>query len=168
MSEAQAVLGGGCFWCLEAVSQRVPGVLGVGSGYAGGQLPDPTYRQVCAGGTGHAEVVRISFDPDAVSYASLLELFWQAHDPTTPDRQGNDVGPQYRSIILHAGPEQEREARASVLQAQQGFSAPIVTEVAQLDKFWPAEPEHSDYYNSHRTAPYCMFLIAPKLKKLGL
>ena len=165
---SDAVLGGGCFWCLEAVYQRIPGVAAVESGYAGGHVDNPTYQQVCDKQTGHAEVVRIRHDPQQVSFAKILEAFWQAHDPTTPDRQGHDVGPQYRSVILFSDDDQERVARESLASAQQNSKDPIVTEIAQLTRFWPAEVNHQDYYNRNKMAPYCMFMITPKLKKMGL
>lgn len=163
-----AVLGGGCFWCVEAVYQRIPGVSAVESGYAGGHVESPTYEQVCGKETGHAEVVRVRFDPEKVSYPEILEVFWKAHDPTTRDRQGHDVGPQYRSVILCDGDEQMRQAQESKAAAQASFKDPIVTEVAALERFWPAEADHQDYYNRHPHSQYCAFLIAPKLKKLGL
>lgn len=163
----KAVLGGGCFWCLEAIYQRQDGVLRVISGYAGGTLPNPTYEQVCAKDTGHVEVVEVTYDTSVVSFAELLDLFWQAHDPTTKDRQGNDVGHQYRSVIMTIDAAQEEVARASCQVAQAIFPAPIVTEISRLDQFWPAEVTHQDYYNRNKMAPYCMFVIAPKLSKMG-
>ncbi len=164
----EAVLGGGCFWCTEAVLQRVEGVLSVEPGYAGGHVPRPTYAQVCGKGTGHAEVVRVRFDPSVLPFAELLEIFFATHDPTTPNRQGNDVGPQYRSIVLARGPEQERVARdvIAALEAERLFDRPIVTEVERLETFWPAEAEHRDYYRRNAAQPYCAFVIAPKLAKL--
>lgn len=167
-SREEAVLGGGCFWCLEAIYLRMPGVLDVGSGYAGGHVESPSYEQVCGKQTGHAEVVKVGFDPGKTSYPEILKMFWQAHDPTTPDRQGHDVGPQYRSIILYENEGQEKQARESAKEAQGLFKDPIVTEIVPLDKFWPAEPGHQDYYNRNQMAPYCLFNITPKLKKLGL
>lgn len=163
-----AVVGGGCFWCLEAVYQRLPGIVEVTSGYAGGHIENPTYRQVCGKETGHAEVVRVRLDPSVTSYANVLEAFWLMHDPTTRDRQGHDVGPQYRSVILYDGETQHALAKESRDRAQAGFRDPIVTEIAPLGRFWPAEPEHHDYYNRNSFAPYCAFNITPKLKKLGL
>ncbi len=163
-----AVLGGGCFWCLEAVYQRISGVAAVASGYAGGETSQPTYGEVCSGTTGHAEVVRVDFDPDAVVYGRLLEVFWAAHDPTTLNRQGHDVGTQYRSIILASDAGQLQEAEQSKREAQAGMASAIVTEIKMLDRFWPAESEHSNYYNSNKLQPYCLFNIAPKLRKLGL
>jgi peptide-methionine (S)-S-oxide reductase len=163
-----AVLGGGCFWCLEAVFERLEGVGSVVSGYAGGHLPDPTYRAVCAGGSGHAEVVRIAFDPAVISYRELLEVFFAVHDPTTPGRQGADVGPQYRSIILFETRSQRATAEAVMaeLEATGAFGAPIVTEVVPLERFYPAEPEHREYYRRNPTQAYCRVVIAPKVAKL--
>ena len=163
-----AVLGGGCFWCLEAAFSELPGILGVQSGYAGGQRPNPTYEQVCSGLTGHAEVVKITFDPDTISYAALLEFFFALHDPTTPNRQGADVGRQYRSIILTRDAEQAQTAQKVIahLTAEQVFSNPIVTQVQPLDKFYPAEDYHQQYYQKNRQAGYCRVVIEPKLAKL--
>jgi peptide-methionine (S)-S-oxide reductase len=165
-----AVLGGGCFWCLEAVYDRVEGVIRVESGYAGGHVENPTYKQVCTGSTGHAEVVRITFDPALISYDELLDIFWLAHDPTTPNRQGNDVGPQYRSIILYENEEQENAARRSMARVRDKLKLirPPVTEITPLKSFYPAEDYHKDYYDRNRAAPYCTYVIHPKLKKLGL
>jgi peptide-methionine (S)-S-oxide reductase len=160
------VLGGGCFWCLEAFFQRLEGVTGVTSGYAGGHVKNPTYRQVCDGTTGHAEVVKIHFDPAKTSLAKLFEAFWLVHDPTTLNRQGNDVGPQYRSIILYAGEYQKAAAEAAIAQAAKKFSSKIVTEVKPLGDFYTAENDHQDYFNQNPNQPYCRFVIAPKLDKL--
>lgn len=162
-----AVLGGGCFWCLEAVFRRLDGVEEVTPGYAGGHLEDPSYRQVCSGTTGHAEVVRIRFDPDRVEYGTLLDLFFRVHDPTTPNRQGADVGPQYRSIILWSGADQRDEAQRAMeaLQAEGRFSSPIVTELVPLETFHPAEPEHHEYYDRNPGQGYCRIVIDPKLQK---
>lgn len=163
----QATLGGGCFWCLEAVYQEVEGVTGIVSGYAGGHVANPTYEEVCGKKTGHAEVVQLTYDPARVSYRTLLEVFFAIHDPTTPDRQGNDVGPQYRSVIFTHDDEQAREAHALVaeLTAEQVFPAPIVTQVAPLPVFYPGEAYHQNYYRQHSRQPYCAFVIAPKLTK---
>ena len=161
-----AVLGGGCFWCLEALYYTVEGVHQVESGFAGGQTENPTYRQVIEGGTGHAEVVKITYDPAKVTYAQLLEFFWLAHDPTTLNRQGNDVGPQYRSIILPANDEEEKAARASIASHQSKFDDPIVTQVVPLEKFYLAENYHQDYFANNPNAGYCRFVIAPKLQKV--
>lgn len=163
-----AVLGGGCFWCIEAVFKRVEGVCSVMPGYAGGWMQDPDYESVCSGRTGHAEVVEIKFDPAVTSYADLLKFFWKAHDPTTPDRQGNDRGSQYRSIILAVTDNQLKTAVASRAEAQKDFDQPIVTEIRKLERFYPAERYHYDYYDSNADQPYCALVIAPKLKKLGL
>jgi peptide-methionine (S)-S-oxide reductase len=164
---AQATLGGGCFWCLEAVYRGVRGVSAVKSGYAGGHLPDPSYQQVCGGRTGHAEVVQVTFDPAAIGYADLLRIFFAIHDPTTPDRQGADVGPQYRSLILTHDEEQGEIARAVMAEiAKAGlWDAPLVTEVKPLGRFWPAEPEHDDYFNRNPTSGYCRAVVAPKVQK---
>lgn len=166
MGTSVAVFGGGCFWCLEAVFQRRKGVLAVVPGYAGGDDPEPDYRKVCTGTTGHAEVVLITFDPEVVTYDDLLDLFWACHDPTTKDRQGCDVGTQYRSIILWSTDKERQVAEASLTEAQARFAKPIVTEVAKLVKFYPAEAEHHDYFNQHRTQGYCSMVIAPKVDKL--
>lgn len=165
--EQQATLGGGCFWCLEAVYQELEGVSRIVSGYAGGHVPNPSYEAVCSGGTGHAEVVQLTFDPEKVSYRDLLEVFFAIHDPTTKDRQGNDVGPQYRSIILTHDEEQHRVAEQVMaeLAEQRALDAPIVTEVKPLEVFYPAEAYHQDYYRQHRSQPYCAFVISPKLAK---
>ena len=163
-----AVLGGGCFWCLEAVYKRFEGVLSVASGFAGGNAEDPTYEQVCTGETGHAEVVKIEFDPLIISYDGLLDIFWKLHDPTTLNRQGADVGTQYRSIILYRNEQQKRTAEASLARAKSAFKDPIVTEIKPLKEFWPAEAYHKDYYDTHPAEGYCRLVIAPKLKKLGL
>ncbi len=161
-----ATLGGGCFWCLEAVFENVPGVKAVTSGYAGGRTPDPTYEQVCSKTTGHAEVVRIEFDPARVSYAALLKIFWRIHDPTTLDRQGADRGPQYRSIILCHDDAQRQAAEKSKKEAQPRFTDPIVTEIVPLKKFYPAEDYHQDYFRKNPNAGYCRVVIRPKLDKL--
>jgi peptide-methionine (S)-S-oxide reductase len=161
-----ATLGGGCFWCVEAVYQDVPGILSVTSGYAGGKTAHPTYDQVCSGNTGHAEVVHLKFDPAKITYEKILDLFWKAHDPTTLNRQGADEGTQYRSIILYADEKQKAAAEASRTKAQASYKSPIVTEIAPLTEFYPAEAHHQDYYNNNKTAPYCVYVIQPKLEKL--
>ncbi len=161
-----ATFGGGCFWCAEAVFQRIPGVKSVVSGFAGGTTADPTYPQVCTGGTGHAEVIQIQFDPAVISYGKLLEIFWEAHDPTTLNRQGSDVGTQYRSIILYSDAAQKAAAEKSKAEAAGHFSAPIVTQIVPLTKFYPADAHHQDYYNRHSQKGYCQFVIGPKLHKL--
>jgi peptide-methionine (S)-S-oxide reductase len=161
-----ATLGGGCFWCVEAVYQRIPGVKSVTSGYAGGQIENPTYRQVCSGATGHAEVARIEFDPKIISYEKLLDYFWDAHDPTTLNRQGADEGTQYRSIILYRDAAQKASAEKSKAEAQKRFKSPIVTEIVPLNKFYPAEDYHQDYYNQNSNQPYCRAVIRPKVEKI--
>lgn len=162
-----AVLGGGCFWCLEAVLTRLRGVHSVESGYAGGHSADPSYEEVCAGDTGHAEVVRIRFDPALLSFPDLLKVFFAIHDPTTKDRQGNDVGTQYRSVIFAQTPEQRRDAEAVIaeLSAQKLWPDPIVTEVAGAAPFYSAEGYHQDYFARNGRQPYCQFVVAPKLAK---
>ena len=168
-STANATLGGGCFWCIEAVFQNLPGIIKITSGYAGGTVANPTYDQVSSGRSGHAEVIQIAYDPAKVSYDQLLELFWRAHDPTTLNRQGADHGPQYRSIILTSSPAEAAAAEASKKKAQALFPDPIVTEIKPLTVFYPAENYHQDYYRQNKDKnPYCGMVIAPKLKKLGL
>lgn len=161
------VLGGGCFWCTEAVFDRVQGVIDVESGYANGHVAAPSYEQVCSGTTGHAEVVRVVYDPAVVSTRQLLGIFFATHDPTTPNRQGNDVGPQYRSGIYTTEPGQAEEARAFVaeLNEQGVFDAPLVTEVQPLTAYWPAEDYHQDYYLQHPSQGYCAFVVGPKVAK---
>lgn len=165
-----ASFGMGCFWCGEAVFQRVDGVLAVASGYQGGHVPNPTYPQVCTGETGHAEVVHIEFDPARVSYSELLDIFWQAHDPTTLNRQGADVGEQYRSVIFTYSDEQQRIAEASKAKAQASgtFKRPIVTDIRAAPTFYKAEEGHQNFYNSNKGNGYCRLVISPKLKKLGM
>jgi peptide-methionine (S)-S-oxide reductase len=164
------MVGAGCFWCTEAVFQRIDGVIAVKSGYAGGTTTNPTYRQVCEGDTGHAEVTRIEFDPEKVTYAELLDLFWRMHDPTTLNRQGADVGTQYRSVIFTFSDEQKREAEASkaALAASGKYKDPIVTEIVPAAPFYPAEDYHQEYFNRNRGAMYCRMIIMPKLRKLGM
>lgn len=163
-----AVLGGGCFWCLEAVFERVGGVADVVSGYAGGSAPAPTYRDVCSGETGHAEVVRLSFDPSAISYRELLEIFFAVHDPTTRDRQGHDVGSQYRSVIFYVSAAQRAIAESLIteLDAQGVWDGPIVTEVSPARGFYPAEDYHQHYFSNNPVQPYCLAVVAPKVAKL--
>ncbi|MEI2418185.1 peptide-methionine (S)-S-oxide reductase MsrA [Orrella sp. JC864] len=163
-----AVFGGGCFWCVEAVFKPLRGVLAVTSGYSGGQLERPSYEQVCQGDTGHIEVARIEFDPAQVSYRDLLTVFFATHDPTTPDRQGNDVGPQYRSAIFWQDETQKREAgqRIAELEREGVFDAPIVTQLLPPAVFWPAEAVHHDYFARHPQQGYCQFVIAPKVAKM--
>jgi len=162
-----ATLGGGCFWCLDAVYRQLRGVENVESGYAGGTKANPTYREVCGGQTGHAEVVQITFDPSKISYRDLLDVFFTIHDPTTKDRQGGDIGPQYRSIILTHTAEQERVAREAIaeVEAEKIWDDPIVTEVERLTKFYPAERYHQDYFANNEGQPYCQVVIAPKVAK---
>ena len=163
-----ATLGGGCFWCLDAVYRQLRGVERVESGYAGGSTAHPTYRDVCSGRTGHAEVVQVTFDPSVVSYRDLLRVFFTIHDPTTRDRQGADVGTQYRSVVLYHSPEQERTAREVIaeLGAEGIWDDPIVTQVVPFTTFHPAEPYHQDYYASNARQPYCQAVIAPKVAKV--
>jgi len=167
MSVQKATLGGGCFWCLEAVFQQLRGVTEVQPGYAGGHVPNPTYEQVCTGTTGHAEVVQITFDPDVITYRELLDVFFSIHDPTTPDRQGDDVGPQYRSIILYHDDEQRRIAEEVIRELEQSgaWSDPIVTQVVPLEAFYPAEEYHKDYFRRNPERAYCRLVIAPKVEK---
>jgi len=164
-STETATLGGGCFWCTEAIFQMLPGVKSVASGYAGGTTENPTYQEVCTGKTGHAEVIQVTYDPQVVSYEKILETFWEAHDPTTLDRQGADTGTQYRSIILYNSEAQKRAAELSKAEAQKHFSRPIVTEIVPLKKFYQAEGYHQDYYRSNPNQPYCRFVIRPKVEK---
>lgn len=163
-----ATFGSGCFWCTEAVFQRLKGVTKVESGYSGGATPNPSYFEVCGGDTGHAEVVQVTFDPAVVSYPELLEVFWRSHDPTTKDRQGNDEGPQYRSVIFTHTDRQQRlaEAYKAKVDAAKVFPSPVVTEVVPFTAFYPAEREHQDYFNRNRGAGYCRAIIAPKVEKL--
>jgi peptide-methionine (S)-S-oxide reductase len=160
------VVGGGCFWCTEAAYEILPGVKSVVSGYAGGQTKRPTYEEIGTGRTGHAEVIRIEFDPAQTTLEELLEFFWDAHDPTQVNGQGNDIGPQYRSIILYADETQRVAAEKSREVAQKDFRDPIATEIVPLEKFWPAEGYHQDYFRLNPNAGYCRFVIAPKVNKL--
>jgi peptide-methionine (S)-S-oxide reductase len=160
-----AVLGGGCFWCLEAVYNELRGVNSVISGYAGGSVPNPSYEQVCGGRTGHAEVVQVAFDPSEISYRDVLDVFFTIHDPTTLNRQGNDVGEQYRSIILYSSEEQERVAREALAAASTLWPRPIVTQVQPLERFYPAEAYHQNYFERNPYQPYCQIIIAPKVAK---
>ena len=164
---ATATLGGGCFWCIEAVFQQLAGVREVTSGYAGGHMDNPDYRSVCTGRTGHAEVVRVDFDPAVIGFEQLLEVFFAIHDPTTKDRQGADVGPQYRSIILWEDESQRDTARAVVERLTQAgaFTDPIVTQIEPLERFYPAEANHQDFYKANAPMPYCQMVIEPKLEK---
>ena len=161
-----ATFGGGCFWCVEAVFERVEGVRDVVSGYAGGHTINPTYKDVTRGDTGHAEVCQIHFDPNEITYEEILKVFWQAHDPTTLNRQGNDYGTQYRSAIYYHNKNQQLSAESAILDAKDMFKVPITTEVKPLDKFYKAEVYHQDYFKNNPNVPYCTFVIEPKLKKL--
>jgi peptide-methionine (S)-S-oxide reductase len=160
------VLGGGCFWCIEAVFQKIPGVKSVTSGYAGGTTENPTYEQVCSGKTGHAEVARIEYDPAKISGAKLLQFFWDAHDPTTLNRQGADVGTQYRSAIFYTDEAQKALAEKSKAEVQKTFASPIVTQIAPLKRFYPAEAYHQDYYNNNPNQGYSRSVIKPKVEKI--
>jgi peptide-methionine (S)-S-oxide reductase len=163
-----ATFAAGCFWCIEAVLERIDGVLAVESGYTGGDVVNPTYHQVCTGTTGHAEAVQVTFDPAKISYAELLDWFFRAHDPTTPNRQGNDIGTQYRSAIFWHTEAQRDAALAARQKAQRDHGNPIVTEITQAPRFWPAEEHHQDFFRRNPTQGYCRATIPPKLKKLGL
>lgn len=162
-----ATFGAGCFWCVEAVFQELEGVLAVESGYAGGHVPNPTYKQICTGTTGHAEVVRVTFDPSKVRYEDLLEVFWRTHDPTTPNRQGNDVGPQYRSVIFTHGDRQRElaEKYRKELDASGAFPAPVVTEIAPVANYFKAEDYHQNYFRNNPEQGYCRAIIRPKMEK---
>lgn len=164
----KATFGGGCFWCVEAVFERVEGVNSVVSGYSGGKIKNPTYKEICTGLTGHAEVVQISYDPSVVSYDELLEIFWKTHDPTTLNRQGADVGTQYRSVVYYHNDEQKERAvywKDKINQAGV-YNDPVVTEISPLDVFYPAEDYHQEYYELNSSQPYCQFVVKPKVDKL--
>jgi len=163
-----ATLGGGCFWCVEAVFQQTRGVSSVVSGYAGGPGTNPTYREVCSGTSGHAEVVQISFDPNEVTYGHLLDLFFKAHDPTTLNRQGADAGTQYRSVIFYHNEDQRLDAVDASMRATTLYESAIVTEISPMGEFFPAEDSHQNYYRENTEAPYCRVVIQPKLAKLGM
>lgn len=160
-----ATLGGGCFWCVEAVYQELNGVLKVESGYSGGRISNPTYREICTGTTGHAEVAQITYDPAIVSFAEILEVFFTTHDPTTLNRQGNDVGTQYRSVVFYHNAEQKAAAEAAKIAAAELWDDPIVTEISLLDKFYKAEEYHQNYYRDNPAQPYCVYVVGPKVKK---
>jgi peptide-methionine (S)-S-oxide reductase len=160
-----ATLGGGCFWCVEAVYQDLKGVLKVESGYTGGHVDNPTYREICTGATGHAEVIQVTFDPAVISFEDILRVFFTVHDPTTLNRQGNDSGTQYRSAIFYHSEAQKTTAEAIKKEAQEAWDDPIVTEITALDKFYKAEDYHQNYYKDNPNQPYCSFVIAPKVKK---
>ena len=163
-----ATLGGGCFWCVEAVFQRIDGVISVKPGYAGGNVKNPTYKQICTGNTGHAEVAKIEFDPSEITYSQILNVFWQSHDPTTLNRQGNDVGTQYRSVIFFHNESQEEIAKKSKVDADKSgyWDNEIVTEITPLNNYYDAEDYHDNYYKNNPNQPYCLFVIKPKLDKL--
>ena len=165
-AQTTATLGGGCFWCVEAVFEQIKGVQSVVSGYAGGTTENPTYDEVCQGTTGHAEICQIHYDPDVISYETLLEVFWLCHDPTTLNQQGNDIGTQYRSIILYEDESQKKVAATAITKATAKFSDKIVTEVVPLKKFYIAEEYHQDYFAKHPNDPYCAVTIPPKLLKI--
>jgi len=162
------VLGAGCFWCVEAVYERIDGIISVEAGYANGHTKNPTYQDVSSGDTGYAEVAKIVYNPDQVSTDEILDVFWKAHDPTTLNRQGADIGTQYRSGIYYLTDKQKDISEQSLKNAQEYFRHPIVTEVALLKNYYTAEDYHQDYYNNNQNAPYCSFVITPKLKKLNL
>ena len=167
MAEQQATFAGGCFWCTEAVFKDVIGVTAVESGYIGGHVENPSYKQVCGGDSGHAEAIRVTFDPDQLAYGDLLDIFFATHDPTQLNRQGNDVGTQYRSAIFPHDAEQEAEARAAIARNAANWPAPIVTTIEPLGNWWPAEDYHQDYWeNEGQRNPYCLAVIPPKLQKL--
>ena len=163
-----ASFGAGCFWCVEAVFETLDGVHSVESGYMGGQIEDPTYREICTGTTGHAEITQIAFDPSVITYETLLDWLWRSHDPTTLNRQGADAGTQYRSAIFYHNEAQRAAAEASKAAAQKDFDRPIVTEITEASKFYVAEEYHQDYYRLNKSAPYCKMVITPKLRKLDL
>lgn len=162
-----ATFGSGCFWCTEAFFQRLKGVEKVASGYSGGKIKNPTYREVCSGLTGHAEVIQVSYDPSVISYEDLLEVFFSTHDPTTLNKQGGDVGTQYRSVIFYHNEEQKKSAEQfkKQLDSSGSFGKPIVTEISPYTEFFPAEDYHQEYFNQNGEAPYCQFVIMPKLEK---
>ena len=165
-----ATFGGGCFWCVEAVMERLEGVTDVKSGYMGGHVDNPTYEEVCKKTTGHVEVVQITFQPELISFEELLDVFWQAHDPTTRDRQGHDAGPQYRSVVFFHSPEQKDAAEKSkaALDSSGKYENPVVTDIVKASQLWEAEEYHQDFYRNNTTYGYCRVVIHPKLKKLGL
>ena len=163
-----ATLANGCFWCTEAVFQQLEGVEKVTSGYSGGNVKNPTYEEVCKGNTGHAECLKIEYDPSKISFDELLEVFWETHDPTTLNRQGNDIGPQYRSVVFYQNEEQKNKAEKykAELDKSGAFDKPIVTAIEPFTVFYPAENYHKDYYQNNKTQPYCYYVIRPKLEKL--
>jgi peptide-methionine (S)-S-oxide reductase len=165
MGQEITTLGGGCFWCLEAVFDEMKGVIAVESGYMGGRRPNPTYEQVCTGVSGHIEVVRVTFDPDVVSFRELLTVFFAIHDPTSRDRQGNDSGEQYRSVIFYHSDEQRATAEAAISEIAKEYDQPIVTELRPSETFWRAENYHQEYFANNPRQPYCMFVVGPKVEK---
>jgi peptide-methionine (S)-S-oxide reductase len=167
--EERATFGNGCFWCTEAIFQQVKGVRSVVSGYSGGSVANPTYREVCSGSTGHAEAIQITYDPSVVTFAELLEVFWKTHDPTTPNQQGNDIGTQYRSVVFYHNARQRdlAETYKRKLDEADAFTGPIVTEIVPYTAFYPAEAYHQNFYQEHRYHPYCRAVIRPKLEKFN-
>lgn len=167
--QAYATFAAGCFWCVEAVFEALEGVISATSGYAGGGTEAPTYEEVCRGNTGYAEAVQVAYDPEKISYKELLEVFWATHDPTTLNRQGTDIGTQYRSVIFYHSEEQKLRAEASkqALAASGEFQNPIVTDIVPLEKFFPAETYHQEYYRTNKEAPYCQLVITPKFQKFA-
>lgn len=168
MAREEVILGAGCFWCTEAAFQEIKGVIKVESGYSGGHVVAPSYEDVCTGETGHAEVIRLTFDPDVLPFKDVLEVYYSIHDPTTLNRQGNDIGTQYRSVIFYTSDRQKKEAEEKIKQLEQDrvFGRPIVTAVEKFSVFYPAEDYHRNYYKNNSTAPYCRAVISPKLDKL--
>lgn len=164
----QAILGAGCFWCVEAVFQQIKGISNIESGYMGGKVKNPTYREVCSGLTGHAEVIRLDYDPSKISYKEVLEIFWKSHDPTTLNRQGADVGTQYRSVIFYADEEQKKLALEYKQKLNEGnvFGNPVVTEISPVSEFYVAEDYHQNYFNENGSQPYCAFVVKPKVDKV--
>lgn len=164
----KATLAGGCFWCTEAIFKRLKGVMSVESGYAGGSIENPSYEQVCSGKTGHAEAIQITFNPTIISFEKLLDVFWATHDPTTLNQQGNDIGTQYRSAVFYHSKGQERVAQTSKenLEKSKAFHEPIITQILPFTNFYKAEPHHQNYYDRNTDAPYCRFVIDPKIQKL--
>lgn len=169
MKEAKATFGGGCFWCTEAIYERVNGVLSVVSGYSGGSMKNPSYKQVCSGETGHAEVVQITYDPSIVSYYELLEIFFKTHDPTTLNRQGADVGTQYRSVVFYHNEKQKEQAEEIIaaLEGEKIWKSPVVTEISPLMEFYEAEDYHQEYFDNNSSQPYCSAVIQPKIDKFS-
>jgi len=160
------VLGGGCFWCTEAVFKMFDGIVGINPGYAGGHTANPTYHEVCSGTTGHAEVIQLEYDPKRIGLEKILEVFFKAHDPTTPNQQGADIGSQYRSIILYDDPKDKAVVEDYIGKIASDYKKPITTEVRKLDKFYPSEDYHKDYYKNNPLQPYCMFVVRPKVDKI--